>query len=102
MGNVTKQVVGIDVSKSELVVSFSRMLGDGSIEHLSNRTFSNNIKGFEALLKVSEKIFSKEEKIIFTDTRIGDDVKNAQELAELLYKVKQAENTFQENHTLHD
>jgi len=47
-------------------------------------------------------IFDNSEKLIFLDTRLGSDVAKHRGLAELLYKVKQAETTFQEEHPFHD
>jgi transposase len=48
---ILKQVVGIDVAQKELVVSLGRLLEDLSIELYSSKAFSNNGKGFGALIE---------------------------------------------------
>lgn len=51
-----KQVIGIDISKSELVCKAGRIGIDQTIEVLSNSTFSNNTSGFESLLSWSREV----------------------------------------------
>lgn len=50
-----KQVLGVDVSQKELVVTLGRMLEDLSVELYSHRVFRNNESGLKALLKWVEK-----------------------------------------------
>ena len=51
MKKIIKQVVGTDVAKKELVVSLGRMYDDWTPELYGYKTFDNNRKGFEALIK---------------------------------------------------
>ncbi len=55
MKRIVKQVAGIDVAKDELVVCFGRMYEDFSSELFAHKTFENNKKGFEGLVKWLEK-----------------------------------------------
>jgi hypothetical protein len=62
----------------------------------------SKISDIQGAKEGSKEIFTSAEKLIFTDTRISGNVTKAQDLAELIFKVQQAEKTFQEDHTLHD
>ena len=50
MKKIVKQVAGIDVAQKELVVSLGRMYDDLSTEIYACKTFSNQSKGFMALI----------------------------------------------------
>jgi transposase len=50
MKKIVKQVAGIDVAQKELVVCLGRMYDDWSPQLYAHKTFTNTIKGFEALL----------------------------------------------------
>ena len=50
MENILKYVAGIDVAKKELVVCLGRIYEDLKTELYAHKTFTNNPKGFEALL----------------------------------------------------
>jgi transposase len=63
MNEVRKQAAGIDVAKQELVVSFSTQTEDGTIVHLSSRSFANNQKGFAALVKTAGQLFTKQQPV---------------------------------------
>jgi transposase len=56
-----KQVVGIDISKSELVCKAGRIGVDQTVEVLSTGTFSNDFEGFEELMIWSKEVFSSVE-----------------------------------------
>lgn len=51
MQKIVKQVCGIDVAKKELVASLGRMYDDLRIEVYSFRSFSNDHKGFTAMVE---------------------------------------------------
>lgn len=53
---ILKQVAGIDVSQNELVVSLGRMYDDLTTNIHAFKTFSNNEKGFIALLQWAGKL----------------------------------------------
>lgn len=53
---ILKQVAGIDVSQNELVVSLGRMYDDLTTNIHAFKTFSNNEKGFTALLQWAGKL----------------------------------------------
>lgn len=55
MKKIRKQVTGIDVAKDELVVCLGRIYEDFSTELFAHKVFSNNVKGFESLVKWVEK-----------------------------------------------
>ena len=55
MKSIKKQAIGIDVSKDELVVCLARMYEDFSTELFAHKTFPNDTKGFESLVKWVEK-----------------------------------------------
>lgn len=50
MNKIVKQVAGIDVSQKELVVSLGRMHDDLSTQIYGFKVFSNDLKGFTALV----------------------------------------------------
>ncbi len=52
---IRKHVIGIDVSKDELVVCQGRMFEDFSTELFAHKVFPNSVKGFESLVKWIEK-----------------------------------------------
>lgn len=54
--SLLKQVLGIDVSQKELVVSLGKMNADLSIELYARRVFANKDSGFTALLKWVNKL----------------------------------------------
>jgi len=66
-----KQSVGIDVAKSELVVSLGRMNQDTSIELIACKTFVNNKTGFEKLVHWTKKILSDEATILYVMEATG-------------------------------
>jgi len=55
-----KQVLGVDVSKNELVVTLGRMFDDLSIELYAHSVFRNKETGIVALLKWVQKLTSQE------------------------------------------
>lgn len=55
MKKALKQVIGIDVAQSELVVCLGQLHGDLSIELCGSRTFSNSLKGFTLMIEWIEK-----------------------------------------------
>lgn len=63
MSYVRKQAVGIDVAKQELVISFSKQIEDGTIVHLSSRSFANTEKGFAALVKTAHQVFETQKPV---------------------------------------
>lgn len=63
MSTIHKQAAGIDVSQNELVVSFSTLSQDGTITHVSNRSFANSEKGFAALLKAALQLFKSGQQV---------------------------------------
>jgi transposase len=56
MRKIVRQVVGIDVAQKELVVSLGRMDDDWTPALYASATFSNNKKGFAALIKWVKKL----------------------------------------------
>lgn len=48
---ILKQAVGIDVAQMELVVCLGRITASLKCELYARKTFANNKKGFEALVK---------------------------------------------------
>jgi transposase len=56
--NLLKQVLGIDVSQKELVVSLGKMNADLSIDLYAKRVFANKETGFIALIKWVNKLAS--------------------------------------------
>jgi transposase len=55
---IVKQVAGIDVAQKELVVTLGRIFEDLSLELFAYKTFSNNVKGFLALIAWIKKLCS--------------------------------------------
>jgi transposase len=58
--NLLKQVLGVDVSQKELVVSLGKMNADLSISLYGKQVFANKESGFKALIKWVGKLTSKE------------------------------------------
>lgn len=58
--NPLKQVLGIDVSQKELVVSLGKMNADLSLELYAKRTFANTETGFRTLKKWTDRLTSNE------------------------------------------
>ncbi len=56
MKQIVRQVCGIDVAQKELVVALGQMYDDLSTKLLSHKTFNNNPKGFELLLRWVKKL----------------------------------------------
>jgi transposase len=56
MEKIVKQVVGIDVAQSELVVCLGRMTDSWQSELYAHKTFLNNQKGFLALVDWTKKL----------------------------------------------
>jgi transposase len=63
MMKALKQVLGVDVSQKELVVTLGRMLEDLSVELYAHRVFRNNESGLKALLKWIDKQTISETKV---------------------------------------
>ena len=59
MKQIVKQVCGIDVAQTELVVAIGQMYDDLSTQLLSHKTFTNTQKGFELLLQWSKRLLSE-------------------------------------------
>lgn len=55
MKSIVKQVVGIDVAQTELVVCLGKMYDDWSPTLVAHKSFSNNEKGFIDLVKWTKK-----------------------------------------------
>ena len=55
MKKILKQVTGIDVAMDELVCCQGRIYEDLSMELFASKSFTNNLKGMEALIKWVEK-----------------------------------------------
>lgn len=68
---VLKQVVGIDVAKDELVVSFGRLMEDLSTEVKDYEIFSNSEKGFGLLLKWVYRKEAADKEVIFVMEATG-------------------------------
>jgi transposase len=68
---ILKQVVGIDVAKSELVVCLGRMSEDLMIELFANKNFENSKKGFEKLLAWVSKLSDKDVSISYVMEATG-------------------------------
>ena len=71
MTDILKQAVGVDVAQNELVVSFGQMSQDTSINILAHKTFPNNKKGFNDLLRWVKKIAVKEVKVRYVMEATG-------------------------------
>jgi transposase len=53
---ILKQVLGIDVAQKELVVRLGRVYEDLSTQLYAGKTFANNAKGFQLLIKWTQKL----------------------------------------------
>jgi transposase len=71
MMNIVKQTAGIDVAQNELVVSLGRMYHDTGIEIFAFKTFTNNINGFNDLVRWVEKTAIKEIKVRYVMEATG-------------------------------
>ena len=60
MTNIVKQAAGIDVAQNELVVSLGRMNHDTGVDIFAFKTFTNDPKGFNELVKWVGKVAAKE------------------------------------------
>lgn len=56
MTKIVKQVVGIDVAQSELVVCLGRMSGKWQSELYAHKSFANDQNGFKALMEWTQKL----------------------------------------------
>jgi transposase len=68
---IVKQAAGIDVAQNELVVCLGRMYDDWAPELYSHKTFSNNEKGFTALVLWVNKQASEEAAVRFVMEATG-------------------------------
>jgi transposase len=68
---ILKQVAGIDVAQKELVVSLGRMDQDLTVEVFDYKVFSNNQKGFKALIQWGEKQVKNDIKIRYVMEATG-------------------------------
>jgi len=59
MQQIVKQVCGIDVAQDELAVALGRVYNDLSPEVYAYKSFKNNTKGFELLLKWVKKLVTE-------------------------------------------
>ncbi len=66
-----KQVVGIDVAQSELVVSLGVMLEDLNQILGQPKSFTNNLKGFNALMAWVKKNVDNERNLRFVMEATG-------------------------------
>lgn len=66
-----KQVLGVDVSQKELVVTLGRMLEDLSIELYAHKVFRNSESGFVSLLKWVNKLIDAQTKVRFVMEATG-------------------------------
>lgn len=71
MTNIVKQTAGIDVAQNELVVSLGRMNHDTGTEIFAFKTFTNNLKGFNELVKWVEKMAVKEIRVRYVMEATG-------------------------------
>ncbi|WP_036668758.1 IS110 family transposase [Pedobacter borealis] len=71
MKNILKQVAGIDVAKKELVVCLSFLDENLSVGIISHQVFSNNKKGFEAMVRWVTKQTGKETKVRYVMEATG-------------------------------
>ena len=69
--NILKQVLGIDVAQKELVVCLSKLNSDLSIDHYTNKVFSNKEAGFVALIKWVKKLTIENVEIHFVMEATG-------------------------------
>lgn len=68
---VLKQVLGIDVSQKELVVTLGRMFEDLSIDLYAYKVFRNNEKGFLLLLEWVKKLTKDKSKVLYVMEATG-------------------------------
>lgn len=68
---IVKQVAGIDVAQSELVVCLGRMNRDLETELYANKTFSNTQKGFASLLGWVKKECGPDSSVVFVMEATG-------------------------------
>src|SRR5689334_25069054 len=68
---ILKQVVGIDVSKDELVVTFGQVNEDLRTGIGSAKAFVNSMKGFQKLLSWTNSVASSEVKVQFVMEATG-------------------------------
>ncbi len=66
-----KQVLGVDVSQNELVVTLGRMFNDLSIELYAHRVFRNKETGIVALLQWVKKLTSQEVEVRYVMEATG-------------------------------
>jgi len=71
MRRIVKQVVGIDVAQSELVVYLGRMYDDWSPELYASKSFANTAKGFEGLVRWVNKLTTVETAIRYVMEATG-------------------------------
>jgi transposase len=71
MTNIVKQVAGIDVAQKELVVSLGKMDQQTSVDIFAFKTFPNNKKGFNDLVKWADKMKTKDAKIRYVMEATG-------------------------------
>jgi transposase len=65
MEKILKQCAGIDCSKDELVVTAGRLFSDLSVELRGTHCFSNNKRGFVALIKWIDKLTGSDRQTVF-------------------------------------
>lgn len=68
---ILKQVIGVDVSKDELIVTFGQIKEDLRAEIGSAKAFVNSGKGFEKLLSWTNSVASAEAKVQFVMEATG-------------------------------
>lgn len=71
MKKLMRQVLGIDVAQKELVVCLGRIHDDLTPELYARKTFTNNVKGFEALILWTSKNSSQEIPVHFVMEATG-------------------------------
>lgn len=71
MTNIVKQAAGIDVAQNELVVSLGRMNHDTGVDIFAFKTFTNDPKGFNELVKWVGKVAAKEIKVRYVMEATG-------------------------------
>ncbi len=71
MQNLLKQTAGIDVAKDELVVTLGQMDQETHVELVACKTFINNKKGFSELIRWTEKLLSRQVKIMYVMEATG-------------------------------
>lgn len=71
MKTFLRQVVGIDVSKNELVVSLGRIDESLNIEVFAYKTFKNKVSGFTMLKKWADKLFDSQTPALYVMEATG-------------------------------